>query len=221
MQCLVLPRRKDKEYLYLALILEINMPWIKPVELMGEHVILKPLDLTHVDSLIEAVRDGELWNLWYTRIPSPQEMADEVERRLSLQTEGSMLPFYIEDRKTSRALGMTSLMHIEQAHRRVEIGSTWYRKSAHRTPVNTECKKLLLSHAFESLNCIAVELRTSSLNVQSQAAIVRLGAKLDGVLRSHQIVKDDILRDTHVYSILKHEWPAVRQNLEWLLSKPR
>ncbi|WP_335974488.1 GNAT family protein [Acinetobacter calcoaceticus] len=197
------------------------MPWIKPVELMGEHVILKPLDLTHVDSLIEAVRDGELWNLWYTRIPSPQEMADEVERRLSLQIEGSMLPFYIEDRKTGRALGMTSLMHIEQAHRRVEIGSTWYRKSAHRTPVNTECKKLLLSHAFESLNCIAVELRTSSLNVQSQAAIARLGAKLDGVLRSHQIVKDDILRDTHVYSILKHEWPAVRQNLEWLLSKPR
>lgn len=192
-----------------------------PVELVGEHVILKPLDVNQAESLAEAVCDGELYNLWYTRVPRPEQMTGEIERRLDLQKSGSMLPFYIEDRKTGRALGMTTLMHIEEAHRRVEIGSTWYRKSAQRTPVNTECKKLLLAHAFEILNCIAVELRTSSLNVQSQAAIVRLGAKLDGVLRSHQIVKDDILRDTHVYSILKHEWPAVRQNLEWLLSKPR
>ncbi|HHY2117565.1 GNAT family protein [Acinetobacter baumannii] len=192
-----------------------------PVELLGEHVILKPLDVTQAEALKEAVCDGELYNLWYTRVPRPEQMTAEIERRLDLQKSGSMLPFYIEDRKTGRALGMTTLMHIEEAHRRVEIGSTWYRKSAQRTPVNTECKKLLLAHAFETLKCIAVELRTSSLNVQSQAAIVRLGAKLDGVLRSHQIVKDDILRDTHVYSILKHEWPAVRQNLEWLLSKPR
>ena len=180
------------------------MSFTTPVELVGEHVILKPLDLTQAESLAEAVCDGELYNLWYTRVPRPEQMAAEIERRLGLQSSGSMLPFY-----------------IEEAHRRVEIGSTWYRKSAQRTPVNTECKKLLLAHAFETLNCIAVELRTSSLNVQSQAAIVRLGAKLDGVLRSHQIVKDDILRDTHVYSILKHEWPAVRQNLEWLLNKPR
>ena len=197
------------------------MSWIKPVELVGEHVILKPLDLNQAESLAEAVCDGELYNLWYTRVPRPEEVVAEIERRLGLQHTGSMLPFYIEDRKTGQALGMTTFMNIEVTHRRVEIGSTWYRKSVQRTPVNTECKKLLLAHAFESLNCIAVEFRTSSLNVQSQAAIIRLGAKLDGVLRNHQIVKDDILRDTYVYSILKHEWPAVRQNLEWLLSKPR
>lgn len=179
------------------------MSWITPVELVGEHVILKPLDLTQAESLAEAVCDGELYNLWYTRVPRPEQMAAEIERRLGLQKSGSMLPFYIEDRKTGQALGMTTLMHIEEAHRRVEIGSTWYRKSAQRSPVNTECKKLLLAHAFETLNCIAVELRTSSLNVQSQTAILRLGAKLDGVLRSHQIVKDDILRDTHVLILAK------------------
>lgn len=197
------------------------MPWIKPVELVGEQVILRPLDLTQVEALVDAVRDGELWKLWYTRIPAPEQVSAEIQRRLALQHSGSMLPFYIEDRSTGQALGMTSFMNIEPLHRRVEIGSTWYRQSVQRTLVNTESKQLLLAHAFEQLNCIAVEFRTSSFNVRSQAAILRLGAKLDGILRSHQVVAGDILRDTYVYSIVKHEWPAVRQNLNWLISKPR
>jgi len=197
------------------------MSWTNPVELIGEHVVLKPLNLAQEKALSEAVCDGELWTLWYTKVPTPEQMYTEIERRLALQKVGSMLPFYIEDRKTGQALGMTTFMNIEQIHRRVEIGSTWYRQSVQRTHVNTECKRLLLTYAFEVLNCIAVEFRTSSFNVRSQAAIVRLGAKLDGVLRSHQIVEDDILRDTHVYSIVRSEWPAIQHNLSWLMSKPR
>ncbi|KAA8734841.1 GNAT family N-acetyltransferase [Acinetobacter qingfengensis] len=195
--------------------------WIKPVVLNGEHVILKPLELSQCKALQNAVCDGELWKLWYTRIPEPDQMTAEICRRLELQQQGAMLPFYVEDRHSGQAIGMTSFMNIEAVHRRVEIGSTWYRKTAQRTPVNTECKKLLLSHAFDTLDCIAVEFRTSSFNFKSQAAIQRLGAKLDGVLRSHQIVENDILRDTHVYSILRNEWPAVHQHLQWLLTQPR
>ena len=191
------------------------------LELVGEHVILKPLALCQTEQLIEAVCDGELWNLWYTRIPRPEQMEEEISRRLALQQAGTMLPFYIEDRQTGQALGMTTFMNIEPLHRRVEIGSTWYRQSAQRTHINTESKKLLLSYAFDTMNCIAVEFRTSSFNLKSQAAIERLGAKLDGVLRSHQIVQGDILRDTFVYSILQHEWPAVQHNLAWLLAKAR
>lgn len=197
------------------------MQYNTALELVGEHVILKPLALAQTEQLIEAVCDGELWNLWYTRIPRPEEMVAEINRRLALQQAGTMLPFYIEDRHTGQALGMTTFMNIEAAQRRVEIGSTWYRCSAQRTHVNTESKKLLLRHAFEVWNCIAVEFRTSSFNLQSQAAISRLGAKLDGILRSHQIVEEDVLRDTHVYSILQHEWPAVQHNLEYLLNKTR
>lgn len=195
------------------------MQYNTAVELVGEHVILKPLTLAQTEQLIEAVSDGELWKLWYTRIPHPKEMVMEINRRLALQQAGTMLPFYIEDRHTGQALGMTTFMNIEATHRRVEIGSTWYRQSAQRTHVNTESKRLLLGHAFETWKCIAVEFRTSSFNLQSQAAITRLGAKLDGVLRSHQIVEEGILRDTHVYSILQHEWPAVRHNLDYFLRK--
>jgi RimJ/RimL family protein N-acetyltransferase len=119
-----------------------------------------------------------------------------------------------------RTLGMTTFMNIDQPNRRLEIGSTWYRACAHRTFVNTECKLLLLSHAFDTLACIAVEFRTSSFNIKSRTAIERIGAKLDGVLRNHQIVADDVLRDTYVYSIISSEWPAVRKHLTWMLNKP-
>lgn len=197
------------------------MQWTTALELVGQHIILKPLQLTQTEQLIDAVCDGELWNLWYTRIPRPEQMQAEITRRLALQQARTMLPFYIEDRQTGQALGMTTFMNIESVHRRVEIGSTWYRQSAQRSFVNTEAKKLLLTHAFECWDCIAVEFRTSSFNLRSQAAIARLGAKLDGVLRSHQIVQDNIRRDTYVYSILQHEWPAVQHNLDWLLSKTR
>ena len=193
------------------------MQSIEPVTLLGQHVILKPLDESHHLELSEAVQDGELWKLWYTFIPTPEKMLAEIQRRLVLQQQGQMLPFTVFERQSGKVLGMTSFMHIEAAHRRLEIGSTWYRQSAHRSAVNTEAKQLLLNHAFEVLNCIAVEFRTSSFNFKSRAAIERLGAKLDGILRSHQIVKDDILRDTYVYSILRSEWPAVRQNLAFKL----
>lgn len=191
------------------------MQWVESVTLVGHNVILQPLDLSHHQALSEAVQDGELWKLWYTSIPKPEQMLAEIQRRLDLQQQGLMLPFTVFGRHSAKVLGMTSFMNIDAAHRRLEIGSTWYRQSVQRSAVNTESKKLLLTHAFEVMNCIAVEFRTSSFNFKSRAAIERLGAKLDGILRSHQIVKGDILRDTYVYSILKNEWPAVRQNLEF------
>ena len=195
------------------------MQWVESVTLVGHNVILQPLDLSHHQALSEAVQDGELWKLWYTSIPKPEQMLAEIQRRLDLQQQGLMLPFTVFDRHSAKVLGMTSFMNIDAAHRRLEIGSTWYRQSVQRSAVNTESKKLLLTHAFEIMNCIAVEFRTSSFNFKSRAAIERLGAKLDGILRSHQIVKGDILRDTYVYSILKNEWPAVRQNLEFRLDQ--
>ncbi|MFW2012251.1 GNAT family N-acetyltransferase [Acinetobacter bereziniae] len=195
------------------------MTWLTSQVLENDHVILKPLEIQHMEALIEAVCDGELWNLWFTHIPTPEQMGAEIQRRLNLQTQGKMLPYTVIEKQTAQVLGMTSFMNIEAVHRRVEIGSTWYRQSVQRTHINTACKQLLLSYAFDHLDCIAVEFRTSSFNFKSRAAIERLGAKLDGILRSHQIVKDDILRDTYVYSILKSEWAAVRQHLNFLLDK--
>lgn len=197
------------------------MSWLKPVTLVGKNIKLEPLSLEHELALREAVCDGELWKLWYTFIPKPELMHSEIQRRLELQQIGSMLPFVVIEQPSGQILGMTTYMNVVAEHRRVEIGSTWYRQSVQRSHVNTEAKQLLLTHAFEVLNCIAVEFRTSSFNLKSRAAIERLGAKLDGVLRSHQIVQDDILRDTYVYSILKNEWPAVQQNLTWKLEQSR
>ena len=197
------------------------MAWIEPVELIGETVALRPLSIRHASALKEAASDGDLCNLWYTKIPAPENVEAEIERRLALQEAGSMLAFLVEDKQSDRVLGMTTYMNIEPQHRRLEIGSTWYRASAQRTGVNTECKELLLRHAFDTLSCIAVEFRTSSFNMRSRVAIERLGAKLDGILRSHLIVEGNVLRDTYVYSILAHEWPAVRRNLQWLCSQHR
>jgi RimJ/RimL family protein N-acetyltransferase len=186
------------------------VPWIEPVTLTGESVRLEPLAKKHYDDLVAAASDGELWNLWYTLVPEPGGMMAEIERRLALQDRGSMLPFTVIESATGRAAGMTTYMNIDPENRRVEIGSTWLRKSAQRTAVNTECKFLLLSHAFDTLDCIAVEFRTSSANVQSRRAIERLGAKLDGILRSHAWHKNGTLRDTVVYSITAAEWPPIR-----------
>lgn len=195
------------------------MQWIESVTLVGQNVILQSLDLSHHQELSEAVQDGELWRLWYTFIPTPERMLAEIQRRLALQQQGLMLPFTVFDYHSGKVLGMTSFMNIDAAHRRLEIGSTWYRQSVQRSAVNTEAKKLLLTHAFEVLNCIAVEFRTSSFNLKSRAAIEYLGAKLDGILRSHQIVEGNILRDTYVYSILQGEWPAVKRHLESRLDR--
>ncbi len=196
-----------------------------PLTLQGRHVRLEPLQHAHHDDLCEAVRDGELWNLWYTTIPRPEAMQAEITRRLDLQAKGSMCPFAVIDLATGQAVGMTTYMNIDAANRHVEIGSTWYRRSVQRTPLNTEAKRLLLAHAFEQMDCIAVELRTHFFNQPSRRAIERLGAKLDGVLRSHQINPHPqaagALRDTCVYSIIASEWPNVKAHLDHQLSRIR
>ena len=197
------------------------MTWLQPLTLRGSQVRLVPLDRSHQEDCIEAVKDGELWRLWYTHVPPPESMGAEIERRLGLLAEGSMLPFAVIDNTTDKAVGMTTLMHVDALNRRVEIGATWYRKSAQRTHINTQCKLLLLTHAFTTLDCIAVEFRTHFFNQQSRRAIERLGAKLDGVLRSHQRAPNETLRDTCVYSIIAGEWPTVRAHLTWQLTRPR
>ena len=196
------------------------MPWPEPVTLSGTHARLEPLAPRHEAGLIDAARDGELWKLWYTAVPSPDGMAAEITRRLGLQARGSMLPFTVFD-VHGRIAGMTTYMNIDATHKRVEIGSTWYAASAQRTPLNTECKLMLLQHAFERLDCIAVEFRTHRLNTQSRRAIERLGAQLDGMLRAHQRTADGNLRDTAVYSITAAEWPTVKAHLRWQLERPR
>lgn len=169
---------------------------------------------------MEAVRDGELWNLWFTTIPRPEAMGTEIARRLSLQAKGSMLPFTVFDH-TGQIVGMTSYMNIDAVNQRLEIGSTWYAARAQRSALNTDAKRLLLSHAFEVLGCIAVEFRTHRLNTTSRRAIERLGAQLDGLLRAHQRSPDGSLRDTAVYSITAAEWPTVKAHLEWELKRTR
>lgn len=194
------------------------MAWPAPVTLKDGDVALVPLEPGHEADLVEAVRDGELWNLWYTFIPRPEKMAAEIERRLNLQKQGAMLPFTVT--LAGKPVGMTTYMNVDAANKRVEIGSTWYRKSVQRSALNTRCKLLLLRHAFETLNCIAVEFRTHFFNHQSRAAIERLGAKQDGILRNHQVAPNGSMRDTVVYSILPGEWPAVRAHLLHRLERP-
>ena len=196
------------------------MTWLQPQILRGSRASLEPLSADHHDAMVEAVRDGELWRLWYTSIPEPANMRTEIERRLALQAQGLMLPFAVVD-AAGVVAGMTSFMNVDAVNRRVEIGSTWYRKSAQRTGLNTECKLLLLAHAFENLQCIAVEFRTHFFNHESRRGIERLGAKLDGILRSHQLVSNGTLRDTCVYSIIAAEWPTVKAHLTWQKNKPR
>lgn len=185
--------------------------------LTGQHVDLVPLEPLHHDGLIKAVQDGELSALWYTHIPTPSGMAAEIDRRLHLRDIGSMYPYTVIERQTGRIAGMTTYMNIDASAPRVEIGSTWYAASAQRTALNTEAKLLLLSHAFDAMNCLAVEFRTHLLNHQSRRAIERLGAKLDGVLRQHMPMPNGSIRDTCVYSIVAAEWPAVRAGLQWKL----
>jgi len=198
----------------------MSSPWPDAVTLAGRHARLVPLAAEHAAALAEAARDGELWRLWYTAIPSPGGMEAEIERRLRLRAAGSMLPFTVLDAAGVPA-GMTTYMNIDAANCRVEIGSTWYAQRVQRTPLNTECKRLLLGHAFEALDCIAVEFRTHRFNTQSRRAIERLGAQLDGMLRAHQRSPNGTLRDTAVYSITAAEWPTVKAHLDWQLERPR
>jgi RimJ/RimL family protein N-acetyltransferase len=190
---------------------------IQPITLRGNLVTLAPLSPDHAPDLKAAVQDGELWKLWYTSVPSPENMESEITRRLALQAAGTMLPFAVLS--GGRAVGMTTYMNIDSVHPRVEIGSTWYARSVQRTGLNTEAKFLLLTHAFETLGCIAVEFRTHFMNQASRRAIERLGARLDGILRCHQRAADGTLRDTCVYSIVASEWPTVRSHLNWQIER--
>ena len=197
------------------------MPWPEPVSLSGPHAQLKPLSHDQCDGLTEAVKDGELWKLWYTSIPRPEDMRKEIDRRLGLQAAGSMLPFTVFD-ADGQIAGMSTYMNVDAANRRVEVGSTWYARGVQRSALNTQCKLLLLTHAFEKFDCIAVEFRTHFFNHQSRRGIERLGAKLDGILRNHQIAANGTLRDTVVYSIIAAEWPTVKAHLTYQLNeKPR
>lgn len=195
------------------------MSWLVPVTLSNEYVDLIPLGLSYDDELIKAATDGELWNLWYTMIPKPEGMKAEIQRRLSLQQADSMLPFTIIDRKSAKAVGMTTFMNADKANQRIEIGSTWYAKSTQRTGINRKCKLLMLTHTFESWSCNVVEFRTHFFNKQSRTAIEGLGAKLDGILRNHMITADSTLRDTCVYSILNNEWPTVKTHLSFQMNR--
>ena len=190
------------------------MDLLEPVTLTGDLVALEPLSHDHHDGLIAAVSDGELWKLSYTAVPRPEGMTAEIDRRLAEHAAGRMLPFTTVRRDTGAVIGMTTFMNVDTTHRRVEIGSTWNAASSQRSGTNTESKLLLLGHAFETLDCIAVEFRTHWLNLQSRRAIEKLGAKQDGVLRSHQRMPDGSLRDTVVFSIIAIEWPAIRTELQ-------
>jgi RimJ/RimL family protein N-acetyltransferase len=196
------------------------VPWPEPSTLRGTHAILEPLSRTHHEDLAEAVRDGELWRLWYTIVPEPSKMLAEIDRRVELKAKGAMLPMAVIDTRTSKAVGMTGYWNVDAPNRRVEIGGTWYRKSVQRTALNTECKLMLLTHAFETLGCICVELRTHFFNHQSRRGIERLGARLDGILRNNQIMPNGSIRDTCVYSIVAAEWPTVKMHLAFKLSQP-
>lgn len=194
--------------------------WPAPVSLQSPHGALVPLSMVHAADLALASADGDLHRLWYTTIPAPEDVHAEIDRRLGLMAKGTMLPFAVLN-ADGAAVGMTTFMNIDAANRRLEIGSTWYRASVQRSALNTACKQMLLTHAFEALDCIAVEFRTHFVNVQSRRAIERLGAKLDGVLRSHMVMANGSIRDTACYSIIASEWPAVKANLAWQLEKPR
>jgi len=194
------------------------MPWLEPVTLRGAHARLEPLSPDHCGGLAEAVKDGELWKLWYTFVPTAEGMSKEIDRRLGLQKAGSMLPFTVFD-ADGKIAGMTTYMNVDTPNRRVEIGSTWYARRVQRSALNTQCKLLLLAHAFETLDCIAVEFRTHFFNHQSRRGIERLGAKQDGILRNHQIAPNGTLRDTVVYSIIAAEWPTVQAHLNYQLNE--
>jgi RimJ/RimL family protein N-acetyltransferase len=187
---------------------------IAPVTLSTDRVTLRPLGRDDIPALARAASDGELWNKRTTTVPMPEGFEAYVEKALELQAAGLALPFTTIVRDGDRVVGSTRYMNIDSANHRVEIGTTWIARSWQRTFVNTHAKFLMLQHAFETLDCNAVELRTHRLNDQSRAAIERLGAKLDGILRRHMIMPDGHVRDTVVYSIVSEEWPEVKAGLE-------
>lgn len=193
------------------------MGFIEKVNLEGENVLLIPIEFQHKKALLNAAADGELWSLKVTSIPDYSSIDEYMENALSEYSNKDGLSFVIVYKKTGTIIGTTRFTNVSPQDRRVEIGYTWYSKSFQRTGVNTECKYLMLCHAFEHLHCIAVEFRTHNLNFASQNAILRLGAIKDGILRKHKIMKDGTIRDTVVFSITSEEWPRCKSLLEYLM----
>lgn len=190
--------------------------WVQPVTLVNHHVSLAPLRVEHAEALGRAAADGELWRLFYTSVPSPETAHEYVVRALQQQADGWAVPFVVRD-AAGEIVGTSRYCNIDATHKRIEIGWTWYARRVQRTVVNTAAKQLLLTHAFEALGAGAVELRTSFMNHRSRAAIARLGAKQDGILRNHMRLPGGGYRDTVVFSIIESEWPAVKRNLQFLI----
>ncbi|SOD42479.1 GNAT family N-acetyltransferase [Nitrosovibrio sp. Nv4] len=193
------------------------MSWLEPIELKGKIVTLDPLDISHIEPLKAAVMDGEFWKLWFANVPSPAQMESYVINAVENARKGN-IAFAVRQNNTNRVVGTTRFYNVDETNRRAMLGYTWYAKSACKTGVNTESKLLLLEHVFEQKKAIAVEFRTHYFNQASRTAIERLGAKQDGILRNHQIMRDGSIRDTVIYSILQHEWPSVKNNLVCKLS---
>ncbi|OAN17915.1 GCN5 family acetyltransferase [Photobacterium jeanii] len=194
--------------------------WLREVTLESKQVKLIPLEMAHAEHLVTAASDGNLWELWFTSVPNKHTIHDYIAKALKEKEQGTSLPFVVINKNTNQIIGSTRFCNADLLNHRVEIGYTWYAKAYQRTSINTECKKLLLTYAFEELFAIAVEFCTHWHNYASRAAISRLGAKQDGVLRNHKIMSDGSYRDTVVFSIINSEWPAVKMNLEHKL-KPR
>ncbi len=192
---------------------------VAPLVLESPLVRLEPLTIEHEDGLRTAAADGELWKLWFTSVPAPDETRRYIDTALAGQAEGHRVPWAVRRQHDGRVIGCTSYHDIAPAVDRVEIGWTWYARSTQRTGVNTTCKLLLLSHAFDTLGCAVVGLRTDNFNFASQRAIEAIGAKKDGVIRHHQARRDGTARDSVLYSILAHEWPDVRRHLQLRLDR--
>ena len=197
------------------------MRFVDPVTLTGTHASVEPLGREHEEALQRAVADGELWRLWYTTVPPPEKMGQYIAIALDMRERLDAMPFVIREKSSGEIVGCTRYFNVDATNRRLEIGHTWYSKRVQRGPINTECKLMLLTHAFEKLQCIAVEFRTHWFNHASRTAIERLGAKQDGVLRNHQVLADGSKRDTVVFSIIDGEWPAVKRHLRYQLERPR
>lgn len=197
----------------------MNNHWLYETILKGKLVTLAPLKREHATALLDAAADGELWNLWYTSVPNIKTIDAYLDQAFKDQSDGRALLFTVIDNATQKIIGTTRYCNADSLNQRVEIGYTWYAKSFQRTGINTECKYLLLTHAFETLNSIAVEFRTHWHNQASRAAIARLGAKQDGVLRNHQKSAEGIYRDTIVFSIIDQEWQAVKKSLEYKMAR--
>ncbi|PXX39725.1 RimJ/RimL family protein N-acetyltransferase [Undibacterium pigrum] len=191
----------------------------KPMTLKGKHVTLEALEQHHLADIQNAAADGELWKLFFTSVPPPDNTQNWLNIALEMQQQQKAVPFVVRENATGQIVGATRYCNMDINNKRLEIGYTWYAQRVQRSPVNTECKLLLLGHAFEEFGCIAVEFRTDWFNRRSQAAIERLGAKRDAVLRNHMILPDGRIRDTVVYSILNSEWAGVKKNLQYMQTK--